>query len=239
MDPVTDHQNIVWWHSIDLGDGVVTSGQKSASVLAAEFDRLQLTTEQLAGKRLLDIGCADGYMSLRCEQLGADVVSIDGVLRDGLRYVKARLAPKFKFYCLDMMSPSFLELGRFDIILYLGVLYHTMYPFEQILRLAHLCNKGTLFLVESAYFDLAGFENEPTLFYDYDGRLIGDPSSPVFPSVKWIVQTLGRVGFGDVTELHREPWAGNPKGGRVTIRASYNGGGSGSPFLYAYEQLLG
>ena len=63
-------KEIQWFHSIDLGNGVVTRGHKSAVLLEAEFNRLQLTDKTLQGKRVLDIGCNDGFMSLRCERLG-------------------------------------------------------------------------------------------------------------------------------------------------------------------------
>lgn len=107
-----DYTEITWFHSIDLGHGVVTNGHKSAELLNDEFERLQLAAADLRGKRVLDIGCNDGYMSLRCEQLGADVTGIDGIFRDGLKYVREHLNSHFQFYAIDLMSPSFRELGR-------------------------------------------------------------------------------------------------------------------------------
>ncbi len=230
-----DHRNIRWWHSIDLGNGVVTQGHKSPEVLEAEFNRLQLTADTLRGKRILDVGCADGFMSLQCEKLGGDVVGIDGIYRDLLKYIRTHLKPKFKFYCLDLMSPTFAELGRFDFILYLGVLYHTIYPYEQLLRLAAACNPNAMLLLESEYYDLAGFEREPTFLFNYEGRVVADRTSPILPSVRWIEQTLSRIGFRDVTVLHR---TGSGDRGRVTIRARYPAATDVSPLLYAAEQAL-
>jgi tRNA (mo5U34)-methyltransferase len=229
-----DHTDITWFHSIDLGNSVVTKGHKSPELLEAEFDRLQLTGEELRGKRVLDIGCNDGFMSLKCEGLGADVTGIDGIFRDGLRCVREHLKPRFHFYVIDVMSPSFHELGRFDVILYLGVLYHTMYPFEQLVRVASACNPGATLLLESEYYDLPGFEQEATIVFNYQGKVVSDPCSPVFPSITWIEQTLGRIGFGRVTLLHR---VGGRQRGRVTVRAQYSGGSTVSPFLYAGEQV--
>jgi hypothetical protein len=132
------------------------------------------------------------------------------------------------------MSPSFYELGRFDVILYLGVLYHTMYPFEQLLRLAGACNPNATLFLESEYYDLPGFESEPTIVFNYDGKILPDLCSPVFPSVKWIEQTVSRVGFGELAVLHR---VGDAHRGRITIRAQYIGQFSVHPFLYAGEQV--
>jgi len=53
-------KEIQWFHSFDLGNGVVTTGHKSADLLEAEFNRLQLTDKTLQGKKVLDIGSTMG-----------------------------------------------------------------------------------------------------------------------------------------------------------------------------------
>ena len=50
-----------WWHSIDLGQGVVTPGEKTPAVIARELKALRLP--DLRGKSVLDIGAYDGYYS--------------------------------------------------------------------------------------------------------------------------------------------------------------------------------
>jgi 2-polyprenyl-3-methyl-5-hydroxy-6-metoxy-1,4-benzoquinol methylase len=79
MSPTLTYQDITWWHSIDLGDGTVTPGRKSAQLLQEEFDQLHLTSDGFGGKRVLDIGCNDRFMCLMYERLGAQVVGIDGI----------------------------------------------------------------------------------------------------------------------------------------------------------------
>lgn len=65
-----------WWHCIDVGDGVVTPGQKSAAYLRNEHACLHLP--DLRGKTVLDIGAWDGYHSFQCEQEGAaEVLAMD------------------------------------------------------------------------------------------------------------------------------------------------------------------
>ena len=178
-----DHSSIRWFHSIDLGNGVITQGIKSAEQLKAEFGILGLTPEYLQGRRVLDIGCSDGYTSLQCARLGADVTAIDGIYRDSLKYVREHAEPKFRFYCIDLLSPSFFELGRFDVVLYLGVLYHTIYPFEHFLRLASASATGAMVLLETEFYNLPGFEDAATVFYDYGQKLSPDWTAPVFPSL--------------------------------------------------------
>jgi tRNA (mo5U34)-methyltransferase len=65
-----------WWHSIDLGQGVVTPGKKSHSFIQGELQSLQLP--DLHGRTVLDIGAWDGFYSYAAERLGAQrVVALD------------------------------------------------------------------------------------------------------------------------------------------------------------------
>jgi tRNA (mo5U34)-methyltransferase len=65
-----------WWHSIDLGQGFVTKGEKSAALLEQELHSLSLP--DLNGRTVLDIGAYDGFYSFTAEKLGAQrVVALD------------------------------------------------------------------------------------------------------------------------------------------------------------------
>jgi tRNA (mo5U34)-methyltransferase len=63
---------IDWYHTIDLGDGVVTRGSSQAPVIPDEH------LPDLRGKSVLDIGAWDGYYSFRAERSGAErIVALD------------------------------------------------------------------------------------------------------------------------------------------------------------------
>jgi tRNA (mo5U34)-methyltransferase len=65
-----------WYHSIDLGEGVVPSGRRPAEELDREWAMLGLPG--LHGKTVLDVGAWDGYFSFRAEEAGAArVVALD------------------------------------------------------------------------------------------------------------------------------------------------------------------
>lgn len=64
--------SVDWFHSIDLGHGVVTDGMKPADLLKAELESLRLPP--LEGKSVLDIGAWDGFYSFAAERLGARTV---------------------------------------------------------------------------------------------------------------------------------------------------------------------
>jgi len=65
-----------WFHSIDLGNGVVTKGIKSAAQLEHELQAFRLP--DVRDKTVLDIGAWDGYFSFAAERLGAKhVLALD------------------------------------------------------------------------------------------------------------------------------------------------------------------
>jgi tRNA (mo5U34)-methyltransferase len=244
---IRDHKELSWFHSIDIGNGVVTQGFKSIEALKGHFNMFEFTAENLRGRRVLDIGCNDGYMALECARLGGDVVAIDGVFRDTTKYVLDHAETKFRFYCIDFMSHSFFELGRFDVILCLGVLYHTLYPLEQIQRLAMASKDGALLHLHINYYNLPGSEDAATLFYDYRQQLTPDGTAPVFPSIPWVMTTLRHAGFDDVMEIARGPLGAPLPGGldpdsrysgNISLRATYRSKPS-SPYLFAYDQTSG
>lgn len=64
---------IPWWHSIDLGGGVVTPGRKGDATYMA-----RLRVPDLHGKSVLDIGTWDGFYAFEAERRGAArVVALD------------------------------------------------------------------------------------------------------------------------------------------------------------------
>lgn len=55
-------REIEWFHSIDLGNGVVTPGREGST--SAKLRRIGLP-ESLLGSTVLDVGAWDGYLRLR------------------------------------------------------------------------------------------------------------------------------------------------------------------------------
>ncbi len=65
-------ESLLWYHSIDLGHGVVTPGISTAN----QLEPAQLP--DLSGRSVLDIGAWDGYYSFLAERLGASrVLALD------------------------------------------------------------------------------------------------------------------------------------------------------------------
>jgi SAM-dependent methyltransferase len=64
--------NPVWYHTMELGSGAVTSGQIDMRGTAAK-----ILPSDLTGKRALDIGTFDGFWAFEMEKRGAATVAID------------------------------------------------------------------------------------------------------------------------------------------------------------------
>jgi tRNA (mo5U34)-methyltransferase len=59
-----------WFHSIDLGNGVITPGDVSPETLAAMAE--VIFSEPIEGKSVIDIGCWDGYFSIEAAKGGEE-----------------------------------------------------------------------------------------------------------------------------------------------------------------------
>jgi tRNA (mo5U34)-methyltransferase len=62
-----------WYHTVDLGDGLVTPGTYDHRGQLSEFN----FPEDMSGMNVLDIGSATGFFAFEFERRGANVVSVD------------------------------------------------------------------------------------------------------------------------------------------------------------------
>ena len=116
-----------WWHSIDLGSGLITPGVHPLTELQDNFAHLRLP-DDLAGRSVLDIGCWDGFYSFEAERGGARVTSVDCWRPENFFKAKAALHSQAEFHELSVYDVTKARLGAFDIVLFLGVLYHLRHP---------------------------------------------------------------------------------------------------------------
>ena len=115
------------YHSIDLPDGSVLPGLQSVEHMRRRLAVFGVPMD-LRGKRVLDIGAWDGWFSFECERRGAEVVAVDCVELDTFLEARELLGSKVEYRTLDVVELSAAKLGRFDIVLFFGVLYHLRHP---------------------------------------------------------------------------------------------------------------
>jgi tRNA (mo5U34)-methyltransferase len=140
-----------WWHSMPLPDGDRISGAHEDKDLQLRmWDALRIPGGRgLRGKRVLDVGANDGFFSLAALAAGASsVASIDKDWNTWPRNIS--YASGVWQAPLEIITGDFrtIELdGRFDVILFLGVLYHLEDVFGAIRRLhSWLVDHGTLYV---------------------------------------------------------------------------------------------
>src|SRR3990172_3125756 len=125
---------IAWWHTIDLGHGIVTPGGDIHT--AARLQEFRFPAN-LSGLTVLDVGAWDGFFSFEAERRGATRVLAtdyhawggDGWgTKAGFDLAHRALGSKVGSRQIDVLDLSPETVGVFDLVLFLGVLYHMKHP---------------------------------------------------------------------------------------------------------------
>jgi tRNA (mo5U34)-methyltransferase len=239
---------VFWWHSVDVGHGVVTPGHKTPEILADEWAALALG--DLTGRSVLDIGAWDGGFSFLCEDAGAArVVALDDVVwgielagMDGPDYVRPAnpavpsdpaLPGRVGFETAHRLRGSRVEpivgsfanddltgLGQFDVVLFLGVLYHLENPFAALRKVFDLVAPGGSCVIETQA--ILAQEPDRLLWEFYPGtELGGDPSNWWSPTPPALLGACAAAGFAPVYVLRGAPpdLAPSPGYHRAIVRA--------------------
>jgi tRNA (mo5U34)-methyltransferase len=122
-----------WFHNLHLPDGRETAPSHPLGDFPAFKWRhlAQALPDDLDGWRALDIGCNAGFYAFELARRGARVLAIDAdehYLRQA-RWARERfgLEDRVELLRLQVYDLARLE-RRFDLVLFLGVLYHLRYP---------------------------------------------------------------------------------------------------------------
>jgi SAM-dependent methyltransferase len=147
-----------WTYEFDLGDGV------STPLVAAELRSIHATREQmimplidrrfpegLAGMQCLDVGCNEGYFSHLLYRRGATVTGVDVRETNIRRALAVRDALEMDAARMHFDCGNFFDLAPadqiYDIVLFLGVLYHIEDPMRAIRLLRSL--SATVCVIET------------------------------------------------------------------------------------------
>jgi tRNA (mo5U34)-methyltransferase len=228
--------SFAWYHTIDLGHGVVTKGQ---SVMAEMLTEAQLP--DFRGRSVLDIGAWDGYYSFLAERRGASrVVALDhyawgvdftarslywneclerGALPDqsrdttdfwrddlpgrrGFDLAHRALESRVEAVVGDFTTLDVSTLGTFDIVLYLGVLYHMKEPLTCVERVRVVTKQVAV--IETVAAQCPGNEGRSLLELHSGGDLNADFGNWYVPTVEALGSLARASGFTRV-EVKRGP----------------------------------
>jgi tRNA (mo5U34)-methyltransferase len=207
---------IRWWHSIDLGGGIITPGRTN---LADKLEYIGLP-QNLAGLSVLDIGAWDGLFSFEAERRGARrVLAVDSFswngpgwgTKAGFELARRALGSRVEDREIEVADLSPETVGVFDLVLFLGVLYHLTDPLRALQSVFSVTRSH---LILETHVDLMDCPHPAMRFYP-SGELSGDPTSFWGPNAAAVEAMLRWVGFRRVElvaqRLVRPPKA---KGGR-------------------------
>ncbi len=168
-----------WYHRIEVAPGLVTPGVNDSQLV---LRALNLPAD-LSGLRVLDIGTRDGFFAFECERRGAEVVAVDYMPPEETGFPVARelLGSNVEFTQENVYELSHERYGEFDLVLFLGVLYHLRDP---MLALDSIWNvaRGRL-IVETQIIDdaLLTAEGEFKRLADIDPELGSMPLMQFYP----------------------------------------------------------
>ena len=175
-----------WFHNINL-KGVETAPQHFLGDYPAVKWKLfrHAIPEDLSGRTVLDIGCNGGFYSIEMKRRGAArVVAVD---TDERYLAQARFAADVAGADIEFRTMSVYELPdleeRFDIVLFMGVLYHLRHPLLA-LDILHDYATRDLLVFQSM---LRGSPETGPVGRDYDFHetaQFDDPSYPVLHFVE-------------------------------------------------------
>ena len=230
-----------WRHTITLPNGIITPGTQTTIHGGFCFG----IPKDLTGKRVLDIGCSDGFYSFECERRGASyVLAVDdfsSVYVDSssaFHVAHNLLKSKVEFRQADFMQLDPKEIGQFDLVLFLGVLYHLRHPLLALEQLAKLCKEQLIIETliappKSSFWDKsfntmmslvfknrrrdysAAFPGRYMEFYEEDD-MNRDPTNWWAPSVDCLQAMLRSCGFCNIQTIssHGTLHAFNPHQGK-------------------------
>lgn len=197
-----------WFHTIDLGHGVVTRGATNPA--RKTLPTLGLPAS-LTGKSVLDVGAWDGFYSFEAERRGAArVVATDSYCwsgpgwgtKDAFRLARETLGSSVEDVDIDVMDLAPGTLGTFDLVLFLGVLYHLRDPRGAIERIASV-TAGQLIVETEARFDWIPW---PAARVFIGPELNNDPTNCFAFNTRAVLGLLREAGFSRCSVHYRSPW---------------------------------
>ena len=197
---------IEWYHVIEVGEGITTPGRYNPQPLLETMG----FPDDLQGKTVLDIGAYDGFFSFEAEKRGAArVVAMDRHPAEHKGFALARelLRSNVTYIPGSVYDLSPETHGTFDVVLFLGVLYHLRHPLLALEKIHSVCREFAL--VESHVLDQAFLYNghsiplehvhplltESPIMQFYPGEELGQDASnwwaPTVECLRCMLETSG------------------------------------------------
>ena len=210
-----------WFHNLDLGGVRTAPDHFLGDYPSVKFRGFaHVVPADLTGKSVLDIGCNGGFYAIEMKRRGASRVL--GIDFDEDYLAQARFAAEVTGQDIEFARLSVYDLGalgeRFDLVVFMGVLYHLRHPLLA-LDLIHEHVAKDLLLFQSlqrgseeiedvpenaAFWDTARFDRPgyPKLHF-IENRYADDPTNWWAPNAACSAAMLRSSGFAILE--HPEP----------------------------------
>lgn len=154
---------------------------------------------QLGLHTALDLGCGVGHYSAALREIGFEVTAADARAQN-VEEARSR-HPEIDFRIVDAEDPSISQLGKFDLVVCFGLLYHLENPLRAMRNLSGLTDKvlllGSIVVAEDDPFLL--LLDEPA-GEDQSLRAVS-----CYPSEGAIIKMAYRAGFPHVYRFRELP----------------------------------
>lgn len=191
-----------FFHDIDLGNGLNTAPEIYRMRSATNFffpPLLKLFGGSLKGLRILDVGCNCGGFSFEASKYGPKkVIGIDA---DEKNIKQANAIKKYlrvknvKFLRFKAEEINKKELGKFDLTILAGILYHLEDPIGVMKKISEV-TKSTLLIDSHVHYNTGQDEDIPSWWMlndmdenDLEGLFVGDETLSVKKYLEFEKQT--------------------------------------------------
>lgn len=192
-----------WYHQIELAPGIVTPGDHPSAAELARLDAVGLPCNA-RGLRVLDIGCRDGFFSFEMERRGAEVVPIDysEPAKTGFPIAAEALGSALQYRMRNVYKIDPASEGMFDIVLFLGLLYHLRNPMLALDQVRSVMKPGGLLFLSTHLATDARISGEGIPVWQFLPRdsFQSDASNKWIPNLAGLRATLAETRFNVLRE---------------------------------------
>jgi tRNA (mo5U34)-methyltransferase len=205
-----------WYHNVVFAPGIM-SNPSNPDYPASRWKVLDgVIPPDLSGKSVLDIGCNSGFFSLEMKKRGAArVVGVD-IMPHLL--AQSRFASHWFNLPLELYECGAYDVeslgSTFDIVVFVGVLYHLKHPLYALEKIASICGETMYFqsVVRGPGTDMEPLEdypvNEVAVFdqpawpklYFIEKKFNGDESNWWFATRSCLKAMLRTAGFRTIED---------------------------------------
>jgi tRNA (mo5U34)-methyltransferase len=220
-----------WFHNLDLNGVPTAPGHFLGDYPAVKWRRFaHAVPADLSGRTVLDVGCNGGFYAIEMKRRGAShVLAID---TDERYLAQAGFAAEVMNVEIEFQQLSVFDLPslgrRFDLVLFMGVLYHLRHPLLALdLLREHVVGERLVFQsmlrgpehsvkvnADYEFTDTTPFEDPryPVMYF-VEGKYAGDPTNWWIPNASCAEAMLRSAGFRIVDRPEAEVFVCEPADG--------------------------